>query len=358
VHYYIEIEFQNGSSSVIEADVGTDVLGHASYIVEGSTTKSAVGFNNITVLISGSASSLPTSFSMSAEELNLIEITQFLNIFEILIPVLIILLILLIVVTSVYYVNKKRVKRSEVKKFADLTVEKGFEDIKSIRLIIARHQSGLQFYAEKTIAELQADTDALSGMSAAMSSFLEELSESMTSQAETDEVQARDKIEVMSREGLHMLVWNGNYSSLIIISESRLPDYFQSRLKILGHELEDKFINELKDFFSSDQIPSTVVKKMVRKYIPLHYFCAFVLNEGVLTLDSIKLDRKESKMLKSIKRIMFKIEGVNYFFSEQIISHLSQDYKRSEAIKFLDRAIKINLLIEAEQDDLLRISRR
>jgi hypothetical protein len=180
----------------------------------------------------------------------------------------------------------------------------------------------------------------------------------MTSQAETDEVQARDKIEVMSREGLHMLVWNGNYSSLIIISESRLPDYFQSRLKILGHELEDKFINELKDFYSSDQIPNTVVKKMVRKYIPLHYFCAFVLNEGVLTLDSIKLDRKESKMLKSIKNIMFKIEGVNYFFSEQIISHLSQDYKRSEAIKFLDRAIKINLLIEAEQDDLLRISRR
>jgi hypothetical protein len=55
---------------------------------------------------------------------------------------------------------------------------------------------------------------------------------------------------------------------------------------------------------------------------------------------------------------MFKIEGMNYFFSEQIISHLSQEYKRSEAIKFLDRAIEINLLIEAEQDDLLRISRK
>ena len=195
-------------------------------------------------------------------------------------------------------------------------------------------------------------------MSAAMSSFLEELSESMSSQSDTEQVHAKDKIEVMSREGLHMLIWHGNHSSLIIISEARLPDYFQNRLKTLGHELEGKFGNELKDFYSSDQIPSTVVKKMVRKYIPLHYFCAFVLNEGVLTLDSIKLDKKESKMLKSIKNIMFKIEGMNYFFSEQIISHLSEDYKRSEAINFLDRAIKINLLIEAEQDDLLRISRK
>ncbi|MCK4847964.1 MAG: hypothetical protein KAT16_02955, partial [Candidatus Heimdallarchaeota archaeon] len=357
VHYYIEMDFSNGSTKILETDMNPDALGHASYLILGSVTKSAIGFSNITVFISGSSTSLPTSYSMSADELDAIKITEFLDILEILILILAILLILLLVVSSVYYVNKKRVKRSEVKKFADFTVEKGFEDIKSIRLIIARHQSGLQFYAEKTIAELQADTDALSGMSAAMSSFLEELSESMTSQADTDEIQTRDKIEVMSREGLHMLVWHGGHSSLIIISEARLPDYFQSRLKTLGNELEGKFIDELKDFYSSDQIPSTVVKKMVRKYIPLHYFCAFVLNEGVLTLDSIKLDRKENKMLKSIKKIMFNIEGMNYFFSEQIISHLSQDYKRSEAIKFLDRAIEINLLIEAEQDDLLRISR-
>jgi hypothetical protein len=49
------------------------------------------------------------------------------------------------------------------------------------------------------------------------------------------------------------------------------------------------------------------------------------------------------------------MEGANYFFSEQIISHLSRSYKRSEAIEFLDFAIDVNLLIEADQADLLRM---
>jgi hypothetical protein len=280
---------------------------------------------------------------MSANELETYNILPpAIDIFEVITNVLIVVIAILvcasIAVGTIRVFRRRRRVRKQLILRHDIAIEQSFEDIKSIRLILARHQSGLQFYAEKTIAELQADTDALSG--------------------DTEQVHTKDKIEVMSREGLHMLIWHGNHSSLIIISEARLPDYFRNRLKTLGHELEGKFIDELKDFYSSDQIPSTVVKKMVRKYIPLHYFCAFVLNEGVLTLDSIKLDKKESKMLKSIKNIMFKIEGMNYFFSEQIISHLSEDYKRSEAINFLDRAIEINLLIEAEQDDLLRLSRK
>ncbi len=355
VHYYVEMDFTNGSTKVLETDINVDILGHASYLIPGSLTKSASGFSNITVFISGSSTSLPTSYSMSDEELNEIKITEFLDPLEILIPALIGLVILLFIVSSVYYVNRKRVSRSQVKRFAEITVEQGFEDIKSIRLILARHQSGLQFYSEKTIAELQTDTDALSGMSAALSSFMEELSESMSSQSE--EETERDKIEFLSREGLHMLIWHGYHSSLIIISEVRLPDYFQTNLKALGHELEDKYLTELQDFYSSDQIPNTVVKKMVRRYIPLHYFSAYVLNEGVLTLDSVKLSRKYVKMFKEIKKVMFNIEGAHYFFSEQIISHLSKDYKRSEAIKFLDHAININLLIEAEQKDLLQLTK-
>ncbi|MHA2238740.1 MAG: hypothetical protein ACXAB2_10290, partial [Candidatus Hodarchaeales archaeon] len=355
VHYYIEMDLTNGSTLVLETDLVPNALGQSSFLIPGSVTKSATGFSNITVSISGSSTSLPTSFSMSQEELDLISISEFLDPFDILIPAFIILVILSLLVSSVYYVNRRRKARIEVKRFAELTIERGFEDIKSIRLIIARHQSGLQFYSEKTIAELQTDTDALSGMSAAMSSFMEELSESMTAQSE--EEPERDKIELMSREGLHMQIWHGNYSSLIIISEIQLPDYFQTRLKLLGNELEGKFKNELQDFYSSDQIPSTVVKKMVRKYVPLHYFCAFVLNEGVLTLDSIKFSRKEKKMLDEMKKVMFTIEGANYFFSEQIISHLSKRYKRSEAIKFLDYAIEINLLIEADQKDLLSLTK-
>ncbi|MHA2073801.1 MAG: hypothetical protein ACW97X_04215, partial [Candidatus Hodarchaeales archaeon] len=352
ITYIIGLNYQNGSTKYFEETTQTDILGEASYVIDGQYTGSATGFANITVIAASSLSGLSTSYSMSEEELAQYKITQFLDPFEILIPAAIILITVVSIIGSVYTVNRRRKVRIETRVRGERKVEQSFEDIKSIRLILARHESGLQFYSEKTIAELTTDTDALSGMSAAISSFMEEVSDSMASRSGDEK---RQEIEMMSREGLHMMICHGMYSSLIIISEVRLPDYFQDRLKGLGKELESKFSADLQNFYSSDQIPSSVVKKMVREFIPLHYFSAFILNEGVLTLDSIKLTGTEKKMLKEMKQITFLKGGVQFFFSEQIISQLSKDWKRSEAIKFLDKAIDWNLLIEASQEDLLKM---
>ena len=352
ITFYIGLNYQNGTTKYFEETTQTDVLGEASYVIDGEYTQSATGFANITVLADASLSGLASSFSMSTEELARYKITEYLDIFEILIPAAIVLIIVVTIIGSLYAVNRKRKTRSETKLRGEQKVEQSFEDIKSIRLIIARHESGLQFFSEKTIAEMTTDTDALSGMSAAISSFMEEVSGGMSSRSVEER---KDEIEIMSREGLHMLIWHGKYSSLIIISEIKLPDYFQERLKGLGKELENKFSDDLQNFYSSDQIPSSVVKKMVRKFIPLHYFSAFILNEGVLTLESIKLSGKHKKMLKDIKNIQFIKAGIQFFFSEQIISQLSKRWKRSEAINFLNKAIDLNLLIEASQEDLLNI---
>jgi hypothetical protein len=352
ITFYIGLNYQNGSTRYFEETTQTDVLGEASYVIDGEYTRSATGFSNITVSADASISGLASRYSMSAEELAQYKITEFLDYFEILIPAAIILVIVVSIIGSIYAVNRKRKTRSETILRGEQKVEQSFEDIKSIRLIIARHESGLQFFSEKTIAEIATDTDALSGMSAAISSFMEEVSDGMSSRSGEEK---KDEIEMMSREGLHMLIWHGNYSSLIIISEVRLPDYFQERLKGLGKELENKFTEDLQNFYSSDQIPSSVVKKMVRKFIPLHYFSAFILNEGVLTLESIKISGKHKKMLKDIKNIRFIKGGIHFFFSEQIISQLSKRWKRAEAIKFLNKAIDWNLLIEASQEDLLNI---
>ena len=359
VSFYIELKYGNETTRMFETTSQTDVLGQANFIIDSKYTRNAIGFSNITVQSGPALSGLPSSYSMSTKELAEYKIIKIIDPLEIIIPVIIMGAILLLfvgaVVSSGIVLNRKRKQRSAVILQKRRKIEESFEDIKSIRLLIARHESGLQFYSEKTIAEMQTDTDALSGMSAALSSFMEEISEGMRSRTEED--RKEDKIEVMSREGLHMLIWHGKFSSFIIISEARLPDYFQDRLKKLGNEVETKYAQDLMDFYRSDQIPSTQIKKMVRKHIPLHYFSAFVLNEGVLTLESIKLSRKEKKMLDLIKEIRFQKEGIQFFFSEQIISHLSKHYNRSEAIKFLDQAIEINLLIEASQEDIISIGK-
>jgi hypothetical protein len=358
ITFYVVLEFEDGTTRIFEVVKQTDNSSYqAIYTIEGIYTKDATRFTNITIYSAPGLSGLPYTYSMPANELETYKILPpAIDIFEVITAVLIAVVVFLVgaftAVSTVRIFRRRRRVRKQLILRHDIAVEQSFEDIKSIRLIIARHESGLQFYSEKTIAEFTTDTDALSGMSAALSSFMEEVSESMVSRPEDIR---KEKIEVMSREGLHMLVWHGFYSSLIIISEVRLPDYFRDRLEGLGKELEAKFVEVLQDFYSTDQIPSSVVKKMVRKYIPLHYFSAFVLNEGVLTLDSIKLSKKDKNMLKLIKQILFEKRGVEYFFSEQIISHLTKHFKRSEAIEFLDRAIYWNLLVECSQDDLIQL---
>ncbi|MFW9856694.1 MAG: hypothetical protein ACFFFG_16705 [Candidatus Thorarchaeota archaeon] len=357
VFFYVVLMYNNETSGIYEQSVLTDINGQATYVIDGQFTLDSIGFENITVSTGSSLSGLPTKLGLAnLEEYHFVTPPR--GLWELLAPLLLplagLIAAIALAAAGVYRFNKSRKARKVRTIQVDRSIEKGFEDIKSIRLVIARHQSGLQFYSEKTIAELQADTDALSGMSAALSSFMEEVSESMRSRKE-DSIEA--KIETMSREGLHMLVWHGRYSSLLIISEIELPEYFRDRLDGLGHETEDKFEHELKDFYSTDQIPASIIKKIVRKHVPLHYFSAFVLNEGVLTLKDIKLSKKHNRMLKMIKKIMFTKEGVEYLFSEQIISYLATKYKRSEAIKFLDHAIELNLLVECNQEDLIQLGR-
>ncbi|MFX1505736.1 MAG: hypothetical protein ACFFDC_06430, partial [Promethearchaeota archaeon] len=359
VSFYVVLGYENDTTRKFEFTNQTDDLGVTSYEIDGKYTLDAVKFINISVWSSSSISGLPASYSMSEEELAEYEIFSFLNPLEIIIPLIItgaaVLLVVAAVSVSGISLNRRRKRRNAAIRAKRRKIEQSFEDVKSIRLLIARHESGLQFYSEKTIAELKTDTDALSGMSAALSTFMGEVSEGMRSR--TAEEKEKEKIEVMSREGMHMLIWHGSRASFIIISETRLPDYFKERLAKLGREVESKFAHDLEDFYRSDQIPSSQIKKMIRKHIPLHYFSAFVLNEGVLTLESIKLSKKEKKMLNLIKEIRFQKEGVQFFFSEQIISHLSKHFNRSEAIKFLDRSIEINLLIEASQEDILDITK-
>ncbi|MHA2204106.1 MAG: hypothetical protein ACW991_10495, partial [Candidatus Hodarchaeales archaeon] len=354
VSFYIGLKFENGTTRDLPAySTQTDVRGEASFTIDGKYTRDGIGFSKIDVESGPSPSGLPSSYSMSDAELAEYEIRYIFDPLEIIIPVITIGVAVLLTVgataASGITINRRRKKRSATIHAKRRKVEQSFEDIKSIRLILARHESGLQFYVEKTLSEFQTDPDALSGMSTAISSFIGDVAGTMQTRGE--ETTSKKSIETISREGFYMLIWNGKYSSIIIISEAQLPEYFKERLIALGQELEETFKDQLKDIFTTEQFPNSIIKKMIRKHISLHYFSAFALNEGILTLKNVKLSRKGKKMLSLIKKIHLEKNGLFYLFSEQIISHLERKYKRSEAIEFLEKAINWNLLIELTQEE-------
>ncbi|MFW9854757.1 MAG: hypothetical protein ACFFFG_06835 [Candidatus Thorarchaeota archaeon] len=356
VTFYIMIENENGSQSIFECLRQTNSQGEASYIIPGSQTLAAYRFSKITIQTGMGLSSLPYSYTMSPEKL---ESYNFLPAqVDITGVIIFVLIIVVLVLVSAFAaggaartVHRKREKRAQVVQKHDVAIERSFEDIKSIKAIVGRVESGLPFYYENTTADIRTDPHALSGMSAAISSFMQDVSGGMSSRFEDGEM--AEQIEIMSRHGLHLLMWNGEFITMMIISDIELPDYFRSRLAGLGNELEFTFKEELKEFYSTEQIPSSSVRKIVHRYIPLHYFSAFILNEGVITLRGIKFSKEEKKMISLIKGILFEKNGMQFLFSEQIISHLSNHFKRSKCINFLDKAIEQNLLIEFDPEDIL-----
>ncbi|MFW9779175.1 MAG: hypothetical protein ACFFE8_10010 [Candidatus Heimdallarchaeota archaeon] len=357
VSFYIMIENENGSQLVFEYYTQTNSLGEASYVIPGSRTLAALRFSNITIQTGIGLSSLPYSYIMPIEKL---ESYNFLppqvDIMGVIVFVLIIVVVVLICAFAAggaaRTVHRRREKRAQVVQSHEVAIERSFEDIKSIKAIVGRVESGLPFYYENTTADIRTDPHALSGMSAAISSFMQEISGGLSSRFEDGEM--AEQIEIMSRHGLHLLMWNGRFITMMVISDIELPDYFRGKLAGLGNELEFMFKEELKEFYNTEQIPSSTVRKIVHKYIPLHYFSAFILNEGIITLKGIKFSKQDKKMISLVKEILFEKNGMQFLFSEQIISHLSRYFKRSKAISFLDKAIEQNLLIEFDPEDILR----
>jgi hypothetical protein len=358
ITYYITLKYSNESSRIFIETIPIDGSGEAKYTIYGSDTIDAIGFLNITIASSTGISTLPSVYVMTATELAGFEIIPpAIDIIGVITNVLIIVTILLITTfvsgTAIRAYQRRRKYHKSLILKNDKFIEESFEDIKSIRLVLARHNSGLPIYVEKTVAEFQADPDALSGMSTAISQFIEDVSESMVSRNVNGS--PKEKFESINREGFHMLIWNGRFSSLLIISESHLPEYFMERLYGLGTELEETFKDHLDDLLDLDKFPRPVIKKIVRKYLAIHYFSAFVLNEGILTLNNIKLSKEEKKMVSLIKEATFEKQGIEYFFSEQVISYLATKYKRSKAINFLEKAIELNLLVECNQEELMQL---
>ena len=349
VEFDIILAYRNGTLESYKGTAITDATYKAIFTIGGQATYYATSIQEVRVNVASSTSSLALMYIMPSEDLPRIQAPF--NLLETLLPLIIGLVIIILAVTGVYQIRKMRKSYSmKVKKY-EWDVEQSFEEIKSIQLILFRHASGLKLYSEKTLIETHTDTDALSGVSTAISTFIEDISEGMGTRRSENGTPA-ERFETISKEGFYMLIWNGEYSSIIIISETPLPDYFKDRLGAIGFEFELAFDENLKDVYSTEQFPESVIKKMIRRHIPLHYFSAFAINEGVLLLNGIKLSNNEKKMFSYIKRLYSDNKGMQILFSEQIISHLAKKYKRSQAIKFFDRVIELGLLVEYNQESL------
>ncbi|MFW9903504.1 MAG: DUF2341 domain-containing protein [Candidatus Thorarchaeota archaeon] len=256
--------------------------------------------------------------------------------------ILIFIIITIILISSgCILVYQELLKR----KVIEQDIKHKFNIMNSIRMIFCRTSYGVQFYSEQTVGNFETDIDVLSGFSTAISDFIKNVSVMMTGSEEDVLNEQKTQFEALSSDGFNILVWNGSYSSVAIISEKILPKRFRVNLRRIGREIESTFADELLKYFSPKQIPSNKIKRILRKHLPLYYCTPLALNNEVSKSNIItKLSKKEQQMWTLIYQHL----GSNLGLSspERIVRELSSMFKRSNAIKFLEKAVKLNFLLE------------
>ncbi|MFX0181445.1 MAG: DUF2341 domain-containing protein [Candidatus Hodarchaeota archaeon] len=261
-------------------------------------------------------------------------------------PILIIIIAFLIVLSSVIILVHRQFHKI---KTVQEGIEHKFNVMKSIRVIFCRTSFGVQFYNEQTFHHFEADIDVLSGLSTAISDFMKNVTAGMITRSKKEGSQERTtEFEALSSEGFNILVWNGSYSSVAIISERVLPKIYRSYIKCIGKEIEDKYADVLLKFISPNQIPPDKIKRILRKHLPLYYCTPLALNSSALKLANNKtLSKKELQMWTSICQQLSPGSTFGISSPERIVRELSSNFKRSNAIKFLEKAVKLNLLVES-----------
>ncbi|MFX0124995.1 MAG: hypothetical protein ACFFAE_15290, partial [Candidatus Hodarchaeota archaeon] len=231
-----------------------------------------------------------------------------------------------------------------------LSIVQKYDAMKSIRVIFCRTSYGVQFYNERTFHGFEADIDILSGLSAAISDFMRDITAGMMAHSEEEGIHGQKvEFEALNRKGLNMLVWNGRYSSIAIISDKVLPKSFRAHVRNIGQEIEDNFADRLGSYMSPNHIPVNEIRRIIHKHLPLYYCSPLALNGGIRRREDNILSRKEQRMWKILNQKIFSGSNIGYSFPEAIVSELGPHFKRIEVIKFLKKAVKLKLLVELSQ---------
>ncbi|MHA2294647.1 MAG: hypothetical protein ACXADA_01450 [Candidatus Hodarchaeales archaeon] len=333
----------------------TDNDGIASYEISRAETRSATSVNSIHVSYEGSEYNNPLSIDYLIPG-GSIEITQvfFLeDIMDLLLYfLLVIVLILVFIITISYFVLRRRKatrkRETTIKSVRDESKQR-IDEITSINRIFCRHIHGVTFYNKK-LHGADTDTDAIAGVSTAISSFIDDMVEQST---------VNKGIERMERGKFAMLSYHSEKATITVISTGKLSHFFEWMLENAMKEIENVFKDDLKDFYSSDQISSNEIDGIVRKHLPIGLV-------DLLTFDRelfMKKAKKLPKIQRSVIRKFDKIDSIlpvsfKVFFLSSLVNNLKKRYAPNLIYQSIEIAFQEDILKNLSKDQLKEVGRQ
>ncbi|MCH8906170.1 MAG: hypothetical protein IH840_03690 [Candidatus Heimdallarchaeota archaeon] len=156
----------------------------------------------------------------------------------------------------VFLIRKIKTRRKEWEKQItreSKTAQEELEALLSINAVIIRNSAGIPFY-NKTFSSERISVDLISGLTTAISSFMDEVSNVRT-----------ERFETIQRSGFHITTCKGAYCAMTIISDSPLPKVIQQGVDRAVELIELLFGSDIEDAKRVNLIPVEDVFDMMEE---------------------------------------------------------------------------------------------
>lgn len=287
-----------GQEATLTDTITTDENGDAIWIIAGTATEFIESIRSISGTISNQVGFIGTDSEVTDFDLKVKEGSVFFNLIEDISnfvqdnSLIIALILVSIFAVFIYFIRTLRKRKDKFTVFAkeseDATVE--IDGLRSIHgIILTAGRTGIPFYEYTfTSARTVIDSALISGISTALSMFLNELDEEKLG------------FEHMERAGVSITSHKSDLSTMMVISDSPLPPIILEQLE-LGHQaVESKFSKQLMiPDRMMDIEPVNITNELVSKSLKLN-----LKEDIIIRTNNLKKLRKRKSISRKIRNDM------------------------------------------------------
>ncbi|KKL11283.1 hypothetical protein LCGC14_2547360, partial [marine sediment metagenome] len=204
-----------------------------------------------------------------------------------------------IIVIIVYFLRKLRRRQSKFTMYAQES-EDASAEIDGLRsmhgIIMSAGSTGIPFYEYTfTSARTSIDTALISGITTALSMFLNELNEEVLG------------FEHMERAGVSITSHKSDLSTMMVISDAPLPPIILEQLKNGHHAIENKFSKQLMiPERMMDIEPINITNELVSKSLKLN-----LKEDVIIRINNLKKLQKRKSISRKIRNDMGALKKLN-----------------------------------------------
>ncbi|MFX0062525.1 MAG: hypothetical protein ACFFC7_10090 [Candidatus Hermodarchaeota archaeon] len=343
------INLNDEEVTIILTDI-TDYLGIVEFIINGTITKDILSISEIRVSYDGDATTAADSSIITSDRFPrfLDPEPPFLDMLLRLLPFIIVVFALLaLVVGALVVANRRRAAGRQIRTAQAGEVTQNFEQIRSLGSILIRTKSGVPIYSENFLS-MEGDGVTLSAMTTAISSFIQDVAQ----KTYTGTIEGSE-FEEMTKAGFNMLARDGEFISIVLLSDVHLGDFIKERLTALQKDLESTLHDELENFFSVEDLDLDIIESLVAKHLYTHILKNMQIDEAQLARKRKQMTSTELKIIDLLKYVP-RTAGTDTFFTDSFISEMSRrGIPRADAKGFLMKLSELGILSSISFDELL-----